>query len=266
LKKIGIDPEMHLSLENPIAKDRPLLRRSLKAGLLENVENNLHRFSSVKLFEIGRVFLGEKIEDGLPEQPTMLGLVYAESGVATPFFTVSQALSDMLFRLGSEVQFQKSSTIGPIYHPGRSAYVVVNGQKVGSIGEVHPSVAKRMGIEARIGIAEVALSAITPLLKEKVSYVPVPAFPAVTRDIAFVVDLKVEHDSIVSEIHKISNLVTKVELFDVFSGGNIPTGKKSMAYHIVYEDKTKTLETAQVDSIQEKARDTLRKIFSAEIR
>jgi phenylalanyl-tRNA synthetase beta chain len=96
--------------------------------------------------------------------------------------------------------------------------------------------------------------------------VPVPAFPAVTRDIAFVVDLKVEHDSIVSEIHKISNLVTKVELFDVFSGGNIPTGKKSMAYHIVYEDKTKTLETAQVDSIQEKVRDTLRKIFSAEIR
>lgn len=272
LKKIGIDPEMHLSLENPIAKDRPLLRRSLKAGLLENVENNLHRFSSVKLFEIGRVFLGEKIEDGLPEQPTMLGLVYAESGVATPFFTVSQALRGVLARLGSEVQFatasggKKSSEIGPIYHPGRSAYVVVNGQKVGSIGEIHPLVAKRMGIEARIGIAEVVLSELTPLLKEKVSYTPVPAFPAMTRDIAFAVDLKVEHGSIVSEINKISNLITKVELFDVFSGGNIPAGKKSMAYHIVYEDKTKTLETAQVDSIQDNVRNILKKVFSAEIR
>nr|MBP9695504.1 phenylalanine--tRNA ligase subunit beta [Candidatus Magasanikbacteria bacterium] len=278
LKKIGADSEIHLTLENPIAKDRPLLRRSLKAGLLENVENNLHRFSSVKLFEIGRVFLGEKIEDGLPEQPTMLGLVYAESGAATPFFTVSQALRGMLSRLGSEVQFatasggvppeggKKSSDIGPIYHPGRSAYVVVSGQKVGSIGEVHPAVAKQMGIDARVCVAEVALSALVSLLKETSSYRPVPTFPSVTRDIAFVADRNVEHNAIVSALKHVDPLIVSVELFDVFGGGNIPSGKKSMAYHIVYQDKTKTLETAQVDVIQDRVRGTLREIFSAEIR
>lgn len=266
LTRIGVDPAKHLALDNPIAKDRPLLRRGVKAGLMENIESNLHRYSSVKLFEIGRAYMAEVLENDLPQQPTMLGLVYAEQGNDTPFFTVSAALRSVLSRLGVEVTFAKSDTVGPIYHPGRSAYVVVRGQKIGSIGEVHPAVAKRLGIDSRVAVSEIALTALVPLLKEKIVYHAIPAFPAVTRDIAFVVDAHAEHEAIAIALRSIDPLIKQVELFDVFSGGNILAGKKSMAYHVVYEHPDKTLEAGAVDAIHTRVRDTLVKTFAAEIR
>ncbi|MEK7623272.1 MAG: phenylalanine--tRNA ligase subunit beta [Patescibacteria group bacterium] len=264
--RLGLEVSAHLELANPLAKDRPLLRRTLKGGLLENVESNFHRYAKVKLFEIGRTYLGETLVDSLPDQPTMLALAYAESGVNTPFFVVSQALKGSLSRVGIEIDFEKSLDIGSLYHPGRSAYVTLDGQKVGSIGELHPTVAKRMGIDARVAIAEIALTALLPHLKEKTSYAPIPAFPAVVRDIAFVVSKTVVHADVVKALKLIDPLIVKVTLFDIFSGGNISTDKKSMAYHIVYESREKTLAAADVDAVHARVIKKLQEQFGAEIR
>lgn len=266
ITRVGLDPVNHLELDNPIAKDRPLLRRTLKPGLVENIESNLHRYSSVKLFEIGRTYLGELLEDGLPQQPTMLGIAYAEQGQETPFFTISHALRTVFARLGTDVHYEKSDTIGSLYHPGRSAFVVIAGKKVGSIGELHPAVAKRLGIGARVAIAEVALTAIGPFVKDVSSYHPIGAYPAVTRDIACIVDQITQHEKIVAAIRAVDPLIVRVELFDVFIGGSVPEDKKSMAYHIVYQSAERTLSALEVEDIHRRVSNKLSETMGAVIR
>ncbi len=266
IEQCGLRVEEHLQLENPIAKDRPYIRRTLKTGLLEHVESNVHRFPRVNLFEIGRTYLGETTVDGVPAQPTMLGMVFAEQGNETPFFTVSHAVHSLLERCGMTVTFEQSSNVGPLYHPGRSAYVVVNGDRVGSIGEVHPSIAKRMGIDRRVALSEIALDALIRHGANETRYKPVPAFPEVARDISFIVDVSVQHDALVRSMTSLDPLITSVQLFDVYRGEHTPQGKKSMAYRITYALPDRTLAAADVDTVERRVRDMLTEMYHAEFR
>ncbi|MFA4830868.1 MAG: phenylalanine--tRNA ligase subunit beta [Patescibacteria group bacterium] len=264
----------YIELANPLDKSRPYLRRSLLPGLLENLENNLHRFDEARLFEIGKVFLTEEPGDRtdkngselLPRQDSMLGLVYAGKGDDNPFYAVSHSLTGALERLGYEVKLEKRNDIATHLHPGRQATLVISDHVIGMIGEIHPVNQKNLGLEIRAAAGTVNLNKLLELFAQKSGYKPGSPYPAVTRDIAFVVPRDIEHAAAVAAIKKADPLIIEVELFDVFEGKNIPAGKKSLAYHIVYQAGDRTLAARDVDAVHVKVEKMLGEKFGAGLR
>ncbi|MBT3539217.1 phenylalanine--tRNA ligase subunit beta [Candidatus Parcubacteria bacterium] len=275
LNKVGLEINKHIELDNPIAKDRPYLRRTLLPNLFENIEKNTHDRDDLYLFEVGKVFKGEESgervsnnsDDLLPNQDVEFACVYSSKQDKTPFYEISQSVGDMIRNLGVDVGLEVVGETNESYiHPGRVAYLSVSGVKVGIVAELHPSVQKKFGIDVRVGFAEINLTRLLEYTKERANYIGVPEYPPVLRDIAFVVDSNVMNQDMVKIIKSVDNLINHVELFDVFEGEKLGKDKKSVAYHITYLSKEKTLEAVDVDKIHDEVVKALEKEFKAEVR
>lgn len=275
LHKLEMNPKDHIELNNPVAKDRPYLRRYLMPNMLESLEANLHRFDSVRLFEIGRVFRmdepGERAVSGsndlLPRQDSYLGVVCATKGDDTPFYKVSSLVRTVLDRLRVAYAIQAADPDGSSFvHPGRFAYVKVNDTIVARIAELHPKLQHNMGISERVGMLELNINDLISVLRARTQYHVLPVFPEVERDIAFVVSKNMTHEDIEQAIRASDSLVVGVKLFDVFKGKNVKEGHKSMAYRLTYRADDRTLEAKEIDAIQKKIETLLIKHFKAEIR
>eukprot|EP00825_Cyclidium_porcatum_P025559 TRINITY_DN27743_c0_g1_i1.p1 TRINITY_DN27743_c0_g1~~TRINITY_DN27743_c0_g1_i1.p1 ORF type:complete len:230 (-),score=51.98 TRINITY_DN27743_c0_g1_i1:23-712(-) len=139
------------------------------------------------------------------------------------------------------------------YHPGKTAKIVIGKNVVGILGEVHLAVCDNYGLDVPCFMAELNLDALYESSKMDKKYKPLPKFPAVTRDIALLVEDAVLVQEIDETIRKAGgNLVEKVELFDIYKGKQIPEGKKSIAYAIAYRDENKTLKDEDVNKVHEK--------------
>ena len=270
------DPSTYIALDHPIAKDKPLLRRHILSNMLECVEANMHRYDRVSLFEIGTVFLQEKKgaytdtgeTDQLPYQPMHVACAYAMKGESTPFFTVSSMISSLFHRLGYAyrlVPVEAPQTYS-FCHPGRTAHVMVDQVVVGYVSELHPDVARTFGIDEPVAMCEISLDSLLSAPLVKASYEPVALFPSIERDIAFTVPVNVTHDSVQTYIYASNPMISVVSLFDVYQGEHIAQGQKSMAYHIVYRSKEKTLEAKDVDAIHATLIQTLQQTFGAQLR
>lgn len=272
IQKTGEQVSDYVELNNPVAKDRPYLRRYLITNMLQNVEQNLHRFETVKLFEIGKVFKKDETgeDDGiggtLPKQDTLFAAAYAAKGDDNPFFELSTRLAEVMDHLGVAVAFKKSDITHAFVHPGRVADICVGDTNVGHITEVHPMVQDVVGVDARTAMCEINLTVLLPLITEKSNYTALSQYPVVERDIAFLVDTSIEHDAIAAFLIESDVLTVNVELFDVFQGKGVPDGKKSMAYRITYRSDDKTLEGGEVDAVHGKIVEALEKKFFVELR
>lgn len=275
LDKIGLNKKDFIELDNPIAKDRPYLRHNIWAGLLENVEENLHREEEVKFFEIGKVFdknnpgqrVSENSGDLLPRQDIKLGLVFSGKGSKIPFYELSEVLNILFDRLGLDYKLRSSFDLNnKIVHPGRRAEIEVKEKIIGIIAELHPVIQDKLGIENRVALLEINLNELLLVYTEKNNYHPLSIYPEVERDIAFVVDKKIIHDEIINKLMTVDKLIKKVELFDVYQGEKLGADKKSLAYHIIYQATDQTLTAENVEKIHEKVIKVLEEDFKAEIR
>jgi len=274
VEKFGLDMSEYVELDNPVAKDRPFVRRYLTPNIVHNVEENLHRFEHVRLFEIGRTYIkegeGERAqpEDDalLPKQDTVLGMVYAAKGDTKPFFEISGALQRTCERLRISYELKSGDTDVPFYHPARSAKIVVDGAEVGSVGELHPRVQKACGIPYHVGILELSIDALVSDKQVKDVYTPLSEYPSTSRDVALIVDRHVAHADLMGVTGKQSPLIVAVDLFDMYEGAHVPEGKKSLAYRIEYRSDKKTLEAEEVDVLHEKVLSVVKKKFDATVR
>jgi len=274
IEKAGLTTNEYLELDNPIAKDRPFLRRELWLGLLENLENNQPYGETLKLFEVGRVFEKEfagqremeKSDGLLPRQNIRLGL--AVSGkYAEPFYLLSEALGGLLGEAPDNWELKKVVAVkNSAVHPGRVAEITVKGKIIGVLAEVHPEIQEKFGLLNRTAFLELDLTELLTVWAGQKHYRPLPLYPAVNRDLAVVVEQTIEQQALVQEMLKTSPLLQAVELFDVYVGSKIGENKKSLAFHLTYRSEIKTLSAEEVVTVHQQVRQRLEKKFQAETR
>jgi phenylalanyl-tRNA synthetase beta chain len=239
---------------NPASSEQEYLRPTLRAGLLSAIALNKSFIEEgLRLFELGKVYLNRN--ENLPDEPDMMTAVMCGprserwwQGASEPvdFFDAKGVVEGLLNQNGITAKFEKSADEN--LHPLNQAAIVVDGKQIGVIGEVHPAVKEHFELTQNIYLFEINIPAMLPLLKDK-TYRQIPKFPAVVRDIALVVDSNVTHQQILDTIKGFS-LVTDVALFDVYSGGQVPAGKKSMAYRLTFQSADKTLTDQQIGGVQ----------------
>lgn len=256
----------YLELDNPIAKDRPLLRRELIPGLIENIVHHRHD-TEVAFFEMGRVFLpdeagersGSANGDLLPAQPLHLGLSYLSKENQEPFYQITECVRVIGQELGYDFSFKPNSAPHKLYHPGRVAEIACANVVVGQVAEIHPAIQAELGSISRIAVAELNMNALVELKSQKNTYQPLSGFPEVQRDLAFVVKKSVTHQEIIQLIGAANNLVKHVQIFDQYQSKDLGTDVKSLAYHVTLgADHTLTTEEidAAINTIQKKLTQT----------
>ena len=246
----------------PMTETHSTLRQSLIPGLLNTVQYNVARKQKdLKLFEIGRVFFGSGDDNIQPKETLYLSAALTGEERATKWLKESSALDffaakgylEVVFeRLGldEKVTYKKSTLEG--MHPGRFAEVYLGEKCIGFIGEVHPQVADKLGLN-KTYVFEINLDEVISESKVKPKYEEVTKYPEITRDIAMLVDVKDEYQNIYNVVESVnSKLISKVELFDLYVGAELLAGKKSLALTITYSDKQKTLTDEEVTSVHDK--------------
>lgn len=239
----------YVKLANPIAPERSVMRRSLLASVLENIEMNARR-DSASLFEIGPTF--EPRTNQPPDEPRKLAIVMTGSRLA-PAWDVKESPTldfyDMKGRIElllaglryTDVSYTETNSAGYL-HPGKAAAVNVDGKTVGVFGELHPLVREKYDVgDAPVIAAEFDLDALRSAAP-RYGITPVSEFPPVFEDIAVIVDESVAAARVESLIRQTGGrTVTNVRLFDVYRGDQVGAGKKSLAYNLTYQsDKTMT--------------------------
>ncbi len=248
------DP-LPLRVANPMTVEQEYLRPNLRANLLANLAlNRKHEEGGIRLFELGKVYLPRP--NDLPDEPEILcGLM---SGSRTErswhggddlfdFYDAKGVVEALLAHLGVEADFPASQD--KALHPVRQAAIVIAGNRLGVIGELHSGVLGAFEISDTVPLFEIDLTQLLPFTLGYGLFQPVPRFPAVERDVAVVVDDAVTHNR-VQEIISGFPLVARVSLFDVYSGKQVPPSKKSLAYRIIFQSLAHTLTDEEVDEVQ----------------
>ncbi|MGQ9546451.1 MAG: phenylalanine--tRNA ligase subunit beta [Dehalococcoidia bacterium] len=245
-----------LKVANPMTKEQEYLRTSLRVGLLTTLAHN-QKFEQggIRLFEIGKVFLPQGKD--LPEEREMLGAVlsgpraelsWQADRSPLDFFDAKGVVESLLNRLGLEASFENSED--QALFPGRGANIIVQDDRLGTLGELHPEVAQAFELSGFAYLIEIDLNRLLTKVIGTKGYQSIPRFPSVYRDIALTVDEQVSYGR-VEDIVQSFPLVVKATLFDVYRGEQIPRGKKSFAIRIVYQSPSHTLTDEEVDQTQE---------------
>ena len=259
------DPRRNsMKIMNPLGEDTSIMRTTVLPSMLEILTRNYnYRNKSAHLYELGRTYFLR--EDGLADEPKILSLgLY---GPNESFFTLKGAVETILATIRAEkVTFEAEQT-NPSYHPGRCANVYVNGQEIGVLGQIHPLVAANYGVDTELFCAELKFDALFAARGADPVYAPLPKFPAVTRDIAVLVDAAITvgalEDCILSAA---KGLLKDVKLFDIYNGANLPKGKKSVAFNLILRADDRSLTAQEADDEVKAVLEALEKDLGATLR
>lgn len=255
------DDELLVELLNPMSVEQAVLRRSLLPGLVRAVSLNQRRgVADVHLYEIGTVFWtaeGRK----QPKERSMIAGVLAGSwnapswnqpAMALDFFDGKGVVAGLARELAVD-RFKVRATELAWLQPGRAAEVLVGGEVVGWLGEVHPAVLDRFEASGTVVAFELDAARLIRAAKKARPFVDLPRFPAVEHDIAIVVDEAVTAERIEQALRSAGGkLLESVRLFDVYRGAGVATGKKSMAFALAYRAPDRTLTADEVDAAHDK--------------
>jgi phenylalanyl-tRNA synthetase beta chain len=276
--RLGITGK-HAHIANPIAPDKSVLRRSLLASVLDTLEGNVRLRDSLAFFEIGPVFIPQ--EGNLPEEPLRLAIAMTgrrynvawdlKESAILDFYDIKGVVQAMLdgLHLQSVVYepADSSTTLGPAFHPGKSAQVSVDGRTVGVFGELHPLIQEKYEFEQTpVLAAEFDLAALRDAYPSH-EIESVPAFPPVLEDIAVIVDESLPAAQVEALIRQTGGeKLTGVRLFDVYRGKQIEAGKKSLAYSLTYQALDRTLTDQEAAKIRNKIVKRLEQELGAQLR
>ena len=223
---------------NPISEELSLMRTFLAPSMLGNAVRNIRRGNDEgREFEVANIYVPRNTVAG--EQPEeRKHLVLGIWGGKNDFFDMKGAIERLaeVFHLSFTYERAEKTYL----HPGVSANVIVNGAVVGCFGELDPSISLALGLDKKVYLGELDLAAIAAIMDDGVRYTNLPKFPAVQRDLALLADEKLTCAEVEEVLMHSCKYVTKAKLFDVYRGGQVPAGKKSMAFTLTFTPDAQT--------------------------
>ena len=271
-----IHPEQPvMTLPHPISSEMSVMRLSMWTGLLQSVVYNQNRQQTrVRLFETGLRFIpDEKAENGVRQEQMLAGVISGQrtdehwtiEKAATDFFDIKSDVEALLSLTGSLSDYEFSKDEIAALHPGQTAAIHKNGVLVGYVGTLHPELERKLGLNGRALIFELLLSEIS--VQEIPEASDISRFPANRRDIAVVVEEKLNANKVLQLIEKVGgNYLVDLNLFDVYQGNGIESGFKSLAIAMTLQDKDKTLEDKDINEVVNRVVDTLKNELNASLR
>ncbi len=247
-----------IRVTNPLQADDRWLRTRLTPGLLAAIRRNAYRqVRSAALFEVGTVF---RMVEGQPEERPMAALALTGSAEGAwsgrreyDFFDAKGAVEAVMADLG--IVWSLGEPLGALFHPGRSGFVMVDGARVGVLGEIHPRVVESLDVPGRIAAAELEVDKLMRHAARTLEAHDVARFPPVRRDLSFVLDEQIPHSAVEAAIREAGgDLLASCVLFDVHAGPPLPAGKKSLAFSVDFRDPSRTLEREEADEAVERIR------------
>ena len=273
LKFTGVSEDKLIDISNPITEDFVTMRPTLLYSLIKNAKDNMNRnVSNIRFFEVSRTF--EKAEE-LAKEDIKVGIILAGENDKTlwnpkPVHYDFYDLKGIVEEIFSKLKFQSFSikrSVQTEFHPGRSADIFVGKEYIGSFGEIHPDVLENFGLNKKtVLVAEFNIELIKKYINKPFVYQGIVKYPAVPRDLALVMNENILVGDVLKTIEKIDKKVEKVELFDIYQGIGVETGKKSVAISILLRDDSKTLEEKEINDIIDKILAKMKKDYMAELR
>ena len=249
-----------VKLVNPLGEDTSIMRTVILPSMLDILSRNFaFKNKGVKLYEIGKIYLpveGEK----LPNEPKRM--IFGTYGEHENFFTLKGEVDALLEQLNVHPATYVADTKNPSYHPGRCADIMIDGKKLGVIGQIHPLVAEGYGISGEVYVAELDFTGLQSALAPERVFHSLPKFPTVSRDLALVCDEAMTVGMLEACIKKAGGkLLRSIQLFDIYRGPGIAPGKKSVAFSLELraDDRTLTDEdtTGVTNAVLEKLKNDL---------
>lgn len=241
------DPRRNaIVISNPLGEDTSTMRTTLIPGVLDCLAHNYNNHSEdTALYELARVYIPSEDPDALPAED--LHICYASFGKGD-FYTVKGICQLLLEESGIKKVCYQADSEDPVFHPGRCAKVIAStGEVLGTIGQLHPAVAERFGFDTEVYVMDMDFETMFRIADPEKHYVPLPKYPATTRDLAFVCADELEVGKIEAVIAKAGGkMVENIQLFDIYRGKQLPEGMKSVAFNVTMRaaDHTMTVEEA----------------------
>lgn len=263
-----------VKLMNPLSEELSVLRTTLLVNLIRVLKYNINREQyDVQIYEIGHIFWHEAGRE-LPDEETMLGIAltgawssdqWYEKARNIDFFDLKGVIESIMDEIGVDGWSVRQFT-HPSLHPGKSAEILINNEAIGYFGELHPDVQAAFDIP-RAYIAELNFNKLIDKARVAKAFTEIPKYPAISLDIAVLVDQSVSHDQLIELIRTEGKpILEQASLFDLYTGKGIPEGKKSMAYSMVFRAPDRTLTDEEALEARERIITSLSRELGAEIR
>jgi phenylalanyl-tRNA synthetase beta chain len=260
-----------IPLLNPLSTDMSVMRRSLLPGLIQVLIYNVKRQQPrVRLFEVGHIF---ENHDKFTEKPLIAGLIYGNiypeqwdrEDRLSDFYDIKADLESILRPFVNMNKLQFTPSQHGALHPSQAAQISCENHKIGILGRLHPELQAKFDLPNPVCMFELDLSLI-PSIKQ-IKYRKLSKFPSIRRDISIIVNESIPAMEIINVIHHAeANILSNLELFDVYQGEGIDLGKKSLALGLTFQRSSSTLMDEEADAVLSSILDMLYKQFGAILR
>ncbi len=244
---------------NPLGEDTSVMRTTVLPSMLDVLSHNYnHKNDSASLYEIGTVY--KPTEDGkLPDESQKIAIGMYGNGV--DFYTIKGVIEKLFDILNTAEYDIDAVRDNPTFHPGRTAAFTINGKELAIFGEIHPTVAANYGIGTRAYLAEIDVNTAYDNRLGTRTHKPLPKYPAVNRDLAFVCDKDIPVLKLQKALGEaVGKILETVKLFDVYEGSQIEDGKKSVAFNIRMRSADRTLTDEEADAAMKRVVKALNKM------
>lgn len=274
LAKAEYDPAHMLHVQNPLTQEFEVMRTTLLPSILQTAAENVERFPEQRLFEVSNVYYpktkheergaGEAAWSDLPNEQLEASMLFL--GMREPWRAAKGAVEHLLAEMGiTDVTWRRLEN-DTFWHPGRSVQAYAKDRLIATVGELSPKIAKNFKFETPVALVDMPFGSFVNLATLTRAYVPLPAFPEAKRDLAVVVDYRVEFADLEKAIRETAHLLTAVDWFDTYRGDKLPPEKKSVAVHLTFSAPDRTLESKEVDGMMDAVLLALEEKFKAEVR
>ncbi|MBZ9572213.1 phenylalanine--tRNA ligase subunit beta [Patescibacteria group bacterium] len=259
-----------IEIENPVSIEQRYLRPSLIPNFLKNLQKNFKYQKKIRIFELGKIFQRSKVEKKM--LTALLAKKEVSSG-ADEFYYLKGILDLLLNKLGISNIWYDSYRPTPeesklaIWQPKKCAEIKVDGEEIGFLGEISPKILEDFKINTRVVVFDLDFEKLQTISSEEQEYRPISPYPAAVRDISVLVPQGILVEEVLNKIESTGGpLIRDIDLFDIYEGEEIPSGKKNLAFHIIYQASDRTLDSKEIDEIQKRIIGALEKESGWEVR